>query len=313
MQPSRPESPARHLQAAQALLWSCPRCRCRVVGLGWLCDLPAAPWGLACCAAISRQAVRALQACATPAAAAASVGGAARRQRQRRQRRGPRPCTASLQPRPPADGGEQQHEHAGPAVSLLQRAAGAGAALAATALLLSPGGAAQAADAAKVGACLLQNCQSALTNCLADGPCVQNLVCLQLCNDSPDETACQVGGCSGVRDGRGKGHRLTSVQTPSTPLLPHPPSLPAAAVQIKCGDRYTSGAIEAFNTCVVSEKKCVPQRVDKGALSGLGVSMLGGAGRDHAPCRGRGDCMHARWHERAKACRSEWTRVHPVA
>ena len=34
--------------------------------------------------------------------------------------------------------------------------------------------------------------------------------------------------------------------------------------QIKCGDRYEDGAVQAFNACAVSAKQCVPQRVDEG-------------------------------------------------
>ena len=49
-----------------------------------------------------------------------------------------------------------------------------------------------AADVAKVGKCLLGNCQVVLAKCLADGECVENLICLQLCNGRADETACQV-------------------------------------------------------------------------------------------------------------------------
>ena len=49
-----------------------------------------------------------------------------------------------------------------------------------------------AADVAKVGSCLLGNCQVVLAKCLADGECLENLICLQLCNGRPDETACQV-------------------------------------------------------------------------------------------------------------------------
>jgi violaxanthin de-epoxidase len=67
--------------------------------------------------------------------------------------------------------------------------------LASAAVLLSPPGQALAADTAAVGTCLLQNCQSALATCLSDATCVENLVCLQLCNGRPDETACQVGFC----------------------------------------------------------------------------------------------------------------------
>jgi len=137
-----------------------------------------------------------------------------------------------------------------------------------------------AADAAKVGTCLLSKCQVALARCLADGQCLQvralfgvfgiaadwggggnhlqktssrqprlkasraathppppkqiapqNLVCLNLCNGAPDETACQ----------------------------------------IKCGDQYGDAAIDTFNTCAVSEQKCVPQRQDEGAFWGGAV------------------------------------------
>jgi len=34
-------------------------------------------------------------------------------------------------------------------------------------------------------------------------------------------------------------------------------------MQIRCGDLYQDQAIEAFNSCAVSDKKCVPQKVDK--------------------------------------------------
>lgn len=33
-------------------------------------------------------------------------------------------------------------------------------------------------------------------------------------------------------------------------------------VQIRCGDLYADKAVEAFTACAVSDKKCVPQRVD---------------------------------------------------
>ena len=53
-------------------------------------------------------------------------------------------------------------------------------------------GPALAADVAKVGTCLLGNCQVALAKCLSDGQCLENLICLQLCNGRKDETECQV-------------------------------------------------------------------------------------------------------------------------
>ena len=34
-------------------------------------------------------------------------------------------------------------------------------------------------------------------------------------------------------------------------------------VQIRCGDLYADKAVEAFTACAVSDKKCVPQRVDE--------------------------------------------------
>lgn len=93
------------------------------------------------------------------------------------------------------------------------------------------GGNAYAADVGKkassgkdVGTCVLRNCQKALAQCLGDAPCLENLVCLQACNGAEDETACQ----------------------------------------IRCGDRYQDKAVDLFNTCAVSDKKCVPQRVDEG-------------------------------------------------
>lgn len=83
-----------------------------------------------------------------------------------------------------------------------------------------------AVDNAAVGSCVLRKCQAALAGCLADAPCLENLVCLQTCNSAPDETACQ----------------------------------------IKCGDRFADKAVDVFNTCAVSTEKCVPQRVDEGAI-----------------------------------------------
>ena len=79
-------------------------------------------------------------------------------------------------------------------------------------------GHAQAADFVKTGLCLAQNCkvsmhcpvvtalparwcitleyhlplQAELANCLADGQCRENLICLQNCNGREDESQCQV-------------------------------------------------------------------------------------------------------------------------
>ena len=37
-------------------------------------------------------------------------------------------------------------------------------------------------------------------------------------------------------------------------------------VQIRCGDLYDDKAVEAFTACAVSDKKCVPQRVDESSF-----------------------------------------------
>ena len=34
-------------------------------------------------------------------------------------------------------------------------------------------------------------------------------------------------------------------------------------LQIRCGDLYSDKAISTFNECAVSNKKCVPQRIDE--------------------------------------------------
>mmetsp|Transcript_8435 Transcript_8435/g.11379 ORF Transcript_8435/g.11379 Transcript_8435/m.11379 type:complete len:454 (-) Transcript_8435:147-1508(-) len=83
-----------------------------------------------------------------------------------------------------------------------------------------------AADTAKVGGCLLQKCQVELARCVADEKCLESLVCLNTCNGRPDESNCQ----------------------------------------IKCGDLYSDEAIGAFNTCAVSQNKCVPQIPDSGVI-----------------------------------------------
>ena len=116
-----------------------------------------------------------------------------------------------------------------PAPASLQRlrlvlARAATAAAAAAALSLAPAPSALAADAAKVGTCLLSSCPAALARCVSDLQCAKSLVCLNRCSGRPDETACQ----------------------------------------IRCGDQYEDAAIDTFNDCAVSEQKCVPQRVDEG-------------------------------------------------
>lgn len=44
--------------------------------------------------------------------------------------------------------------------------------------------------------------------------------------------------------------------------------------QIRCGDLYNDKAVEAFTACAVSDKKCVPQRVDADAFRVPGEDVL---------------------------------------
>jgi len=83
---------------------------------------------------------------------------------------------------------------------------------------------AQAADTVKVGKCLLQSCQKELGECILNPKCLANVVCLNTCNGRSDEAACQ----------------------------------------IKCGDTFENEVVGKFNTCAVSQKKCVPQKQDEG-------------------------------------------------
>ena len=84
--------------------------------------------------------------------------------------------------------------------------------------------AAQAADTVKVGKCLLQSCQKELGECILNPNCLANVVCLNACNGRADEPTCQ----------------------------------------IKCGDTFENEVVTKFNTCAVSDKKCVPQKQDEG-------------------------------------------------
>lgn len=77
-----------------------------------------------------------------------------------------------------------------------------------------------AADTVAVGKCLIQNCQKELAQCILNPKCLANVICLNTCNDRPDEAACQ----------------------------------------IKCGDLFENDVVGVFNSCAVSQKKCVPQK-----------------------------------------------------
>ena len=81
-----------------------------------------------------------------------------------------------------------------------------------------------AADTVKVGKCLLQSCQKELAQCILNPKCLASVICLNTCNARKDEAQCQ----------------------------------------IKCGDLFENEVVGAFNTCAVSQKKCVPQKQDEG-------------------------------------------------
>eukprot|EP00270_Netrium_digitus_P004158 TRINITY_DN1504_c0_g1_i1.p1 TRINITY_DN1504_c0_g1~~TRINITY_DN1504_c0_g1_i1.p1 ORF type:complete len:464 (-),score=97.72 TRINITY_DN1504_c0_g1_i1:241-1632(-) len=101
----------------------------------------------------------------------------------------------------------------------------AAAAILGSAVLLSAGAQpVQAADVLKTCACLLKECRGELARCLADVNCAANIACLQSCNGRPDEIECQ----------------------------------------IACGDLFENAVVDAFNTCAVTEKGCVPQKPDEG-------------------------------------------------
>ena len=80
-------------------------------------------------------------------------------------------------------------------------------------------------DSAAIGTCLIKNCPGPLAKCVTDGSCLTNLLCIQTCTGSADESICQ----------------------------------------INCGDKFTDNVVEAFTKCAVSEQHCVPQRGDDGS------------------------------------------------
>lgn len=106
------------------------------------------------------------------------------------------------------------------------RLAGLGVSVAAAVVAGAHGGPAWAADFVKTGGCVLSKCQLELASCLGDEKCLENLVCLNSCAKCPSDEE--------------------------------------AACQIKCGDLYNDKAIAAFNTCAVTNKSCVPQKMDNG-------------------------------------------------
>jgi violaxanthin de-epoxidase len=77
-----------------------------------------------------------------------------------------------------------------------------------------------AADTAKVGLCLLQSCQKELAQCILNPKCLANVICINTCNNRKDEAECQIG----------------------------------------CGNLFENDVVGVFNSCAVSQKKCVPRK-----------------------------------------------------
>ncbi|GLJ12256.1 hypothetical protein SUGI_0187450 [Cryptomeria japonica] len=80
-------------------------------------------------------------------------------------------------------------------------------------------------DGPEIYGCLLKECREELVHCMANPACAANVACIEICNNRPDETACQ----------------------------------------IKCGDLFQNDAVDHFNQCALSRKKCVPKKKGEGA------------------------------------------------
>jgi violaxanthin de-epoxidase len=83
---------------------------------------------------------------------------------------------------------------------------------------------ANAADSLKIVQCLFSKCQLPLAKCIANPKCLANVICINTCNNRPDETECQ----------------------------------------IECGNLWENDVVGEFNKCAVSEMSCVPQKPDDG-------------------------------------------------
>ena len=81
-----------------------------------------------------------------------------------------------------------------------------------------------ASDPSAIVGCLFEKCSIQLGKCIASPMCLANVVCINTCNNRPDEIECQ----------------------------------------IKCGDIFDNPAIAEFNKCAVSDMSCVPQQQDTG-------------------------------------------------
>ena len=102
-----------------------------------------------------------------------------------------------------------------------------------TAIAIGIGGAAltqlpatsMAADSGAIVTCLFQKCALPLGKCIANPKCLANVVCINTCNNRPDEIDCQ----------------------------------------IECGNIWENDVVGDFNKCAVSDMSCVPQQPDDGS------------------------------------------------
>jgi violaxanthin de-epoxidase len=123
----------------------------------------------------------------------------------------------------------QKHKHQASKVeSLLQSFQRATAAtllavsLVATTQLPLP---AHATDSGAIVSCLFQKCALPLGKCILNPNCLANVICINTCNNRPDETECQ----------------------------------------IQCGNLFENDVVGEFNKCAVSDMSCVPKKEDDGS------------------------------------------------
>mmetsp|Transcript_4904 Transcript_4904/g.6741 ORF Transcript_4904/g.6741 Transcript_4904/m.6741 type:complete len:512 (-) Transcript_4904:137-1672(-) len=80
-------------------------------------------------------------------------------------------------------------------------------------------------EGTNIALCLFQRCQLPLLKCITNPKCLANVICINTCNNRPDEIGCQ----------------------------------------IQCGDIFENSVVGEFNKCALSEKSCVPQKADDGS------------------------------------------------
>jgi len=81
------------------------------------------------------------------------------------------------------------------------------------------------AQGKNIALCLFEKCQLPLLKCITNPKCLANVICINTCNNSPDEIGCQ----------------------------------------IQCGDLFENTVVGEFNACALSQQSCVPQKPDDGS------------------------------------------------